>query len=419
MTNGVRRGRRLNQSAPTPIAARRWYRVMLPLSASIVAISGSIKATPLGALFPVDLTFLGVLLIVILALVKGLHASYPLRRMAPLLVFFAYYLAHLLVIPESGQYASEQYLKFILLTVPLLLAFAMLVTSVEELELVNRSWLISASCVVALSLVVPTGETSTANQRVALGDSAGSLGYWAATGFVVCLARLAYGELTRTAWLRWFVVLLGAAVFLFFTIASASRGAVLGVLTACILLFAIAPNRSRWRLVLALAPGFILALSILRSLPTLAQERFSVDDQLRSYALRSAWTVFVERPWFGGGASAIEAAVYPLDYSHNLLMDVLAGQGVMGLILFLWIVGSAVKAIYSNRKLPAVGVLAGLLAMYFAGAMVSLDINNRLLWLTLVAGLTLPFYLDTGNRRDSSQRSPRIVGTRGTFRLDR
>lgn len=378
---------------------RTSYQWTLRIGLTVTILSGSVKETMLGSWLPIDMTLFGVLMIAALALVKFGSYPYPFPQLVPLFAFLAFWLLHQLLVPETGAYAMEQTGKFLFLTAPLMLAFAAVMTTSRELEIFVQSWLAGAVVVILLAIVSPVGAVAAANQRVGIGDDAGTLGYWAATGFVCCLALLVLPDSPRRSGARVLVTAVGAAIFLYYTIASASRGGLLGLLAGTFALAVLAPGTRKARLLLLAIPVGLLGLMIVATLPELARDRFTIQDGSRVHAWHQAIQIFSDRPFLGGGATAIGDAVYPLNYSHNLLLDAAAGQGILGLLLMLGILTTAWVRVIRFRANPTVIRLGVLYALFLAGAMVSLDINNRFLWLLVVAALLLPVSVATGQDR--------------------
>ena len=80
----------------------------------------------------------------------------------------------------------------------------------------------------------------------------------------------------------------------------------------------------------------------------------SGDAAARVTLWRSAWGVFVDSPWIGQGPHSVgyiaSGGTETVRWAHSLYLDVLAGQGVLGLATFLAVVAGALMLACETHK---------------------------------------------------------------------
>jgi O-antigen ligase len=232
------------------------------------------------------------------------------------------------------------------------------------------------------------------------------LGRGSAEGIILA----AYFLLTaKRVWLRalGFACLPILAISLF---ASGSRGPLVGLVAALLVLVAglLADPQARRRLVLLGAGAVAAALLIPQLVPGQDVERalgvflggaaegLSSSGRIELWSL--AWSAFLDHPLLGLGTGgfAVIAPVYL--YPHNLVLEVAAELGVVGLAALALFLAAGLRIVTTAWR-RAVGLdrtdivlVAALLASALVNAMVSGDIqNNAALWLRigLAAGIGL------------------------------
>lgn len=192
-------------------------------------------------------------------------------------------------------------------------------------------------------------------------------------------------------------------------IAAGSRGPVLGGVVGLVVLIALGLNDPaiRRRLLLLTACGVATALlipqllpsqSINRSLSFLIGSGSGISSNGR-YALWSeAYSQFAHHPLFGIGTGSFFAVDGVEHYPHNLLLEVAAELGAVGLLLLLAFLFASVLRLGRAWRTAAVddrlrvAVVAALFAAASTNALFSADIqDNASVWLAagLAIGLTL------------------------------
>lgn len=160
-----------------------------------------------------------------------------------------------------------------------------------------------------------------------------------------------------------FVFLLVLAILLSF-----SRGAYMALGTYVMAWVAfVQPKREKIRLlmisIIAVALTGIFFQSELKT--TLQMNRTRSQQQStegRLNAVTVAWNRFQERPWFGYGNGnytfAVDGALYQdstrayTSYAPNLLIQLLIEKGIIGILLYLWLIVAICRMILKQRECP-------------------------------------------------------------------
>ena len=125
---------------------------------------------------------------------------------------------------------------------------------------------------------------------------------------------------------------------------------------------------------LSLVGGALLS-EILLGFPLAA--KFSSGKEFRIGLWAAAWTKFLEAPWLGHGPYTFvytSADRVTTTWTHNLYLELLVEQGLVGLLAFAVLLGSALWAAWNTRvptlseaRYLASAAFAGLIAFGFAG----------------------------------------------------
>lgn len=184
-------------------------------------------------------------------------------------------------------------------------------------------------------------------------------------------------------------------------VASGSRGPVVGLAGGLLVLLLLSLQRreSRLRVAFVAAGSVVAAIVVSRLVPPENVERtlsvitgsengLSANGRFELWS--EAWALFVERPLAGIGTGGF-AAVEPSElYPHNLLFEVGAELGLVGLVLLGGVLGYAVLALGrawragGEQGRPGFALAAALLASAFLNAMFSSNMpTNFGLWLAV------------------------------------
>jgi O-antigen ligase len=88
------------------------------------------------------------------------------------------------------------------------------------------------------------------------------------------------------------------------------------------------------------------------SLITSEKKGASVDERFEAYDL--AWALFQKSPIFGIGTGNFSAASKnTISYAHNLSLELLSEQGIIGFLIFLCLVGFAMHLVFKANKVAA------------------------------------------------------------------
>lgn len=384
------------------------YDIVLQLAFVMVIGSIVLKNLQLEQFVPGDITVVGAVLLGVLALNQIQREQYPFSAIFPFVLLVVYLAVHVLIQTETGILAQDQVRKFFLLTVPIVVCIAPLVTSRRNLRLFNFAFFIS-SVIAVVGTFISGGGTVESTGRFSIGEtnSSSTLGYYAAFGLVVCAAHLMRTGVAREHKFLTVIWIAGVPLFTYVMFAAASRGGIVGAATALIFLLLFSPVASKVRLIVFVIVAIPGVAALWNSVSDIARNRVVLQDSGRVYAWNETYQAFLAHPIFGTGFTGVEDAVYPLDYPHNLLLELAATGGFVALLLALWVLGASLRRVWAGRADPEVLLLGALFILLLMGSMVSLDINNRLLWATSIAALVVPFWFFGKNRlrRNSATRS--------------
>lgn len=395
-----------------------WLLIRYPeATLALFVTSGLYKGDPRLQAVPVDVTLALAALLVAGILVRGrLAANRSLWEKELLLglLFAALVFSSLLYAPQT-EYGDEKALFFATLTT---LAFVAPLFVLGSMEHVKRFFLVLAAVGVALAFSALTG--SAPEQRLTAFQSAGTISLARGAGVAV-LIILFWLPTFRGSWL-WRLAGAGAIVFLLVAqLGTGARGplfALLGVagITAFVGLVigtrsALLPRQAALALmILTLLVGVGVALKS-PIVPQQSRERIqefslaTLEEDPSANSRLEAWDeaggLFQAHPLVGAGAGSFSVTGIGrfLRYPHNLILEISAEQGLVGLALFTLLLVAVLMRLLSAcaaiRRLPGGDITAplivlALLLFSLANAMVSGDLNDgRMLWLTLGVALAV------------------------------
>jgi|HubBroStandDraft_1064217.scaffolds.fasta_scaffold00409_3 O-antigen ligase len=161
------------------------------------------------------------------------------------------------------------------------------------------------------------------------------------------------------------------------------RAAALALVGAGVAVAVLAADRDARRGVLAGVGGaaiLLIAVPLLHdSLPWLPRYRFFLDfswDDPRIVIWKHALTAIPQRPWLGWGQEGMLTSggwMMKVDRAHNLVLDWLVQAGVLGLTLWLSLLGFMAYRVWETHAGVERAALCALLMIYFLTDMVLFD----------------------------------------------
>ncbi|OZV81001.1 hypothetical protein CA850_12675 [Micromonospora echinospora] len=354
-------------------------------------------AVPLGhVLLYVDLAAVAVLIVVTWA-ARGFRAP---AGALPFLVLFLSFLPGF-ALTSIGGYQSGKTLQM-LTTTPAFVVAALLVVDRPA----RRMALLWASAGIGvLVALLAMARPDPAYQALDTVVLAGTVSITTARliGYGV-VGLLCLGVLVRRLRL---VALLGAVALAVPLLMTGSRGPLVALALASLVLAVTVRGARRWRLLPPLA-GLVgvTALTAATVLPEALTSRFAVlwggpldaSAEIRVMLSRLAAEVFLERPlglgWGGFGSvvpggslfvlPGLEDAIYP----HNLPLEVAVEGGLVALAGLVLLLVTAGRTLWRFRTDPSVVAAAALLTFAFVNSLFSADLNgNYLVWVFAAAVL--------------------------------
>lgn len=395
-------------SGPLQSLPKRWWWplvVVLPYAGA-----GLFKGLGYSSVAGLDTTVLAVALLLTTALVVAVRTGVPLTDLSPLIPLVLLISLHVVVAPDrfSAGYPQQKVVEFILLTLLTAVAVGILLREYAHLVSLNLVWLLLGG--VAFVAGLPSiGVLGSRFGRLSLGEggggASGAVGYMCAVALVVLVIAWAAGRLS------WIVALPASLALLYFVFGSGARGALLGLAVAALTTALLMFNGSRVAKFALVAVTLVAAVLI--AIPDTALWRLSLEDRSRTALWSLAWDGFAGSPLWGNGFGSF-ALVSPVEYPHNILLETAYELGILGVASLLLILGVAARNVVRYRRYPAVVALGAVTAFWLAGALVSLDLRHRYLWLCLVACLVLNTALGskegelgaTGDRSSAAPSSP-------------
>lgn len=207
--------------------------------------------------------------------------------------------------------------------------------------------------------------------------------------------------------------LIGGALFLycvFYLVAGGGRGAFIAGVLPCLIPLMVIPALNKKGLhiprfqfiglaaVFALVVAFILlffsgnelSLTLSRLIGTLDKDASVVTGATRLHYLPAAYAAWLEAPLFGHGIGAFPLLFrgfeQPGSYPHNIVLEILAELGIVGLLIFLYFIFASVRHLSMARLRddPMLMCCLMLVGMATISAMVSSNLGgNRMVYLTV------------------------------------
>lgn len=345
-----------------------------------VLISGTLKAAGMGHIAGLDITGLGLALLLLVSTLTVISLrAYPAVAMTPFLCFTLVIAVSALAM-TSSEYGALKTRDYFLVTVPAVFAAAAVVQARGQIQTMNKVWLLTGT--IASVLAWRTGGAEDLYGRLGIGDSTLGPAYLMAAALVVA-AGLA-GDHKAPLQLA-----IPFSVYLLITlVAVGSRGPVLAAFaggTVWLLLGQLSWRRTAIPLTFVggLTAGILLA-------PEVSARRILLaESEARINAWGPVWTSFNRNPVFGIGWGNY-TEIGSMNYPHNLVGELMSELGVIGLLAFTVVLSLAVKNAWVWRNFPPARIAASVAAVAFVGQQFSSDLTNRVFWLALVPLIVLP-----------------------------
>lgn len=362
--------------------------------------AGLFKADPrLSALSgPVDITLaLAAVLVATLAYRLVLRRERMVwSREISLVFLFAGVILMGLIYTPAGSYATEKAFRFLSLTMLAFFVPILVIKSYRSLWLFLIGWLGFA----ALLSVEALGQLGNGQRLSAFNATTISISRAVGVAILILLFAVVIGRVSR----RWqLTAAAGMALMMLVLVGTGSRGPllVLGVTTLFTMGIAFLKpgRRARSLLIVAILAITVAGVFVSGLVPATSLERFSglidqeqgidTSSQARLMVMQVAWHLFTTSPFIGRGTGSVSAfdVGRELTYPHNILLELAAETGIVGLGLYLAIVSMVLWQLLANwsQQTAASPLYLALLATIIftlLNAMVSGDLNdNRDLWL--------------------------------------
>jgi O-antigen ligase len=386
---------------PIGLGLVAWPEVTLGLYANAGLFKGDARLSSLASLADMTLT-LGAVLAATVAyrLVLRRERITWCREMSLALVFSSVVLMGLVYTP-AGSYGTDKALRFVLLTLLAFFTPLVVMKSYRSIWLFFLGWL----GVATLLLMDALGKLGTGQRLSGFGGT--NIGVSRTIGAAVIIL-LFYVWMNRVSLSRRVLAALGVGLMGLVMVGSGSRGPLLMLGGAVLLTLGISIAKPGHRLRSLLTIGIIafVALGILSSglIPAASLERFDslinesdtdTSAQARRLVMDQAWQLFTTSPLVGHGTGSVSAfgAGQEQVYPHNILLELAAETGLVGLGLYLTIVSMVLWRLLSrlsnaSAQQPLWLTLLALVLFALLNAMVSGDLSdNRDMW--LFAGIAL------------------------------
>lgn len=381
---------------------------LIPAVLVLLMFSGFIKASPAMAWLPVDLTVVAVAVLAVMT--AGVLLTEPSRANVPVLALALALALPLLLAPTVDGGDQKAGLLF---GITLSGAFAAAVLLHGRPE---RAWwfviwtALGALGVAALLQVAPS--TEELYGRLALeGSNTIAVGRASGAGIVALWVLVRAKRLRARYGLPLVVVLVGALV------GSGSRGPLFAVAVAVLAVALLRPGPQKVRELLVVGiGGTALAVWAFTSANVTATQRilllFSSDRgasvNTRADLFERSADLALSNP-LGLGWGGLATHLYPLEYPHNIVLEVFGEAGWVPGLAFVAVVVIALRRAFRGGDLGA--AVGGLLLFWIANAMVSGDVNdNRTLFVTMAVALVIP----AANRSSSVGQLPVATQARMT-----
>lgn len=341
------------------------------------------------------------LLVIILNLKSRVKLTYPV------FIYFLFWIVVLIRMFYDLEVRTDfyvlQYYKSKVWLIAIAGCFVPMISLFKSIKIINFNYcfnLLYKGCIIILipSILFSLSELE-ANTRdtanIALDPiSFGSIGI---TLSLLCIYKFTNNNLRKNKIKLLFNILLFVLGF-YLALQSGSRGPFLGFFIIVIFLYSIVKRKSLFAFYIFIFIAYLLRSFLINSLsvfsPFMAQrlsQGISGDDMSLLARLESyIWFIeqISENPFFGSQFARLGYGHYP-GYAHSIILDVLLGFGLVGLLVFVYIIYKAFKNLIISIRLKKdywVGLIMmqHLLLSLTSGAYYSNPILNCVIMLSLL-----------------------------------
>lgn len=367
------------------------------------------KADPKFQWVPVDLTLLFFILSVCTGTLVFLGEKKRFNKKAAMLALsgaaFVFYISISLTWSVGHIYAMQKTLYISTLTLWALLACAFIIASDKRrLNHFNNLLLIIAAWIaIESTLEYIKGDGDVIN---ALNSNYLALGYTIGMGLLISTVCVFFSEQSR---FKKMLLLIMSLFFMFLLFVLGGRGPLISVTISLLI-----PILYRTRFILDNKPRikkyFVFIVILLVAVVSISIYLYSKDSAtatltrilllfepglgtsagIRAEYYLAAYRLWLAKPFFGHGIGSWPILIGLPDvysYPHNLLLEIMVELGLMGLILFGFILFWALKGFIQSKYSKSISSSMVILMMFinaFIGAMFSGDINdNRIVFALL------------------------------------
>ncbi len=386
------------------------------------------RLRPLASLFDLTLLMAGVLLVAVLyRLILRKEKLIWTREASVAFVFSGLVLLSVLYTP-AASFGLDKAFRFSVLTMLAFVAPLMLVRSTKSVWLFYATWFLIAAVFTSDAITkLGTGQRVSAFNatNIAMGRTLG-----------VAILILLFSVLMANVPRIWQLLgVVGLALMSVALLAAGSRGPLLMLALTVPATVALASgrlqNQGRMLLVVVILALVLFITFAAGLVPQQAMERYTLllnnaeadtSAQARLAVMRDAWELFVTRPLFGWGIGAVSAfgAGREQEYPHNILLELAAEMGLVGLGLYLTLFGMVFLRLLQKigqrgNKQALWLTLIAILLFTMLNAMVSGDLNaNRDLFMFSGLVIAAAEQDETASRQESAQESTERAGPAGS-----
>lgn len=392
MAQGVKRESDLPRRLATGSSGVAWWPALALL---LLPAAESLKSAGFRTVFGVDLTLMAVVAIATVALPAIASNGYPIKTMAPLLVFWGVEaMSTLRTFPSN--YSDEKTRAFFLITGVAVFLLPAFVRTLPQI----RGWLavLLAASGITLFLTMTVPQVSNLG-RVTLGGNPLVVAYWCALG--ILLAALIFVMHRDMTWRLKVLLLISVAAFSLPLLETGSRGPLVALVVALLLGVMGAGSKRLLTSLMVMAVVGAALFYALRVAPDVAAGRVLQMEDASRLQLRSlAFEAFGGNPFFGIGFGNFYWLSPYLEYPHNVFAEVAAEGGLLGLASLAWIGVAFVRSAWVTRTVPAAWIASMVAVFWMVASSFSGAVEGRMLWLSITAVLLLPYALEVSGTRD-------------------